>query len=222
MLVQAAAAAAEGQQYPAPALYVVATPIGNLADLTLRALHVLASVDAIACEDTRHSAALLRHFGIAKPLLAVHGHNEREAAAGVIGRLERGERVACVSDAGTPAISDPGAVLVAAVRAAGFRVVPIPGPSSALAALAVAGDASPGGFRFVVADFRRRGRRRHCKMLNIFGRPQDIVERRDAEKRGKEKTVIAECSIRNLPLCFLFLLGDSASRRSNNSFSHPQ
>ena len=149
MLVQAAAEAAGGQQYPAPALYVVATPIGNLADLTLRALHVLATVDAIACEDTRHSAALLRHFGIAKPLVAVHEHNEREAAAGVIARLARGERVACVSDAGTPAISDPGAALVAAVRAAGYRVVPIPGASSALAALAVAGDASPGGFRFV-------------------------------------------------------------------------
>ena len=134
MLVQAAAEAAGGQQYPAPALYVVATPIGNLADLTLRALHVLATVDAIACEDTRHSAALLRHFGIAKPLVAVHEHNEREAAAGVIARLARGERVACVSDAGTPAISDPGAALVAAVRAAGYRVVPIPGASSALAA----------------------------------------------------------------------------------------
>jgi 16S rRNA (cytidine1402-2'-O)-methyltransferase len=149
MLVQAAADAAGGQQYPAPALYVVATPIGNLADLTFRALHVLATADAIACEDTRHSAALLRHFGIAKPLLAVHEHNEREAAAGVIARLSRGERVACVSDAGTPAVSDPGAALVAAVREAGFRVVPIPGASSALAALAAAGDASPGGFAFV-------------------------------------------------------------------------
>ncbi|MEO8922212.1 MAG: 16S rRNA (cytidine(1402)-2'-O)-methyltransferase [Caldimonas sp.] len=149
MLVQAAAEAAGGQQYPAPALYVVATPIGNLADLTLRALHVLATVDAIACEDTRHSAALLRHYGIAKPLLAVHEHNEREAAPGVIERLARGERIACISDAGTPAISDPGAALVAAVREAGYLVVPIPGASSALAALAVAGDARPGGFCFV-------------------------------------------------------------------------
>ncbi len=149
MLVQAAADAAGAQQYPAPALYVVATPIGNLADLTLRALHVLAIVDAIACEDTRHSAALLRHFGLSKPLLAVHEHNERAAAAGVIARLARGERVACVSDAGTPAISDPGAALVAAVREAGFPVVPIPGPSSALAALAVAGDVNARGFCFV-------------------------------------------------------------------------
>ena len=134
-LVEAAALAAAGQQYPAGALYVVATPIGNLADLTLRALHVLALVDAVACEDTRHSAALLRHFAIAKPLVALHEHNERAASATVLERLARGERVAYVSDAGTPAVSDPGAELVAAVRGAGHRVVPIPGASSALAAL---------------------------------------------------------------------------------------
>ena len=149
MLVQAAALAAGDQQYPAPALYVVATPIGNLADLTLRALHVLALVDAIACEDTRHSARLLEHFGIAKPLIPAHEHNEREAAAPILVRLARGERVAYVSDAGTPAVSDPGAALVAAVRHAGHRVVPIPGASSALAALAVAGDASTDGFAVV-------------------------------------------------------------------------
>jgi 16S rRNA (cytidine1402-2'-O)-methyltransferase len=149
MLVQAAALAAGGQQYPAPALYVVATPIGNLADLTLRALHVLATVDAIACEDTRHSARLLEHFGLAKPLIAAHEHNEREAATGILLRLARGERVAYVSDAGTPAVSDPGAALVAAVRDAGYRVVPIPGASSALAALAIAGDTNSAGFAFV-------------------------------------------------------------------------
>ena len=149
MLVQAAALAAGDQQYPAAALYVVATPIGNLADLTLRALHVLALVDAIACEDTRHSARLLEHFGIAKPLIAAHEHNEREAAAPILVRLARGERVAYVSDAGTPAVSDPGAALVAAIRDAGYRVVPIPGASSALAALAVAGDANAHGFAFV-------------------------------------------------------------------------
>ncbi|HEV7577430.1 MAG TPA: 16S rRNA (cytidine(1402)-2'-O)-methyltransferase [Caldimonas sp.] len=141
--------AAAGQQYPAAALYIVATPIGNLADLTLRALHVLATCDAIACEDTRHSAALLRHFAIAKPLVAVHEHNEREAAGAVLERLGRGERVAYVSDAGTPAVSDPGAALVAATHAAGHRVVPIPGPSSALAALSAAGDAASTGFTFV-------------------------------------------------------------------------
>ena len=147
---QAAAAAAGAQHYPAGALYVVATPIGNLADITLRAIHVLALVDAVACEDTRHSAPLLRQLGIdGKALVAVHQHNEREAAAGVLARLARGERVAYVSDAGTPAISDPGAALVAAVQAAGYRVLPIPGASSAVAALSVAGDAVVGPFSFI-------------------------------------------------------------------------
>jgi 16S rRNA (cytidine1402-2'-O)-methyltransferase len=158
-LVEAAAAAAGGQQYPAAALYVVATPIGNLADLTLRALHVLATVDAIACEDTRHSAALLRHFAIAKPLIAVHEHNEHAVAGAVIERLAHGERVAYVSDAGTPALSDPGAVLVAAVREAGYRVVPIPGASSALAALSAAGDGRSAGFAFVGFLAARGGER---------------------------------------------------------------
>jgi 16S rRNA (cytidine1402-2'-O)-methyltransferase len=148
-MLQAAQAAAGAQQYPAGALYVVATPIGNLADMSLRGIHVLSLVDAVACEDTRHSAALLRHLGIDKPLLAVHEHNEREAAGDVLVRLERGERVAYVSDAGTPAVSDPGAALVAAVSAAGRRCIPLPGASSALAALCVAGDVLGRGFVFV-------------------------------------------------------------------------
>lgn len=147
--MQAAAAAAGGQQYPAGCLYVVATPIGNLADLSLRAIHVLSLVDAVACEDTRHSAPLLRHLGLDKPLLAVHEHNEREAAQAVLSRLARGERVAYVSDAGTPAVSDPGAALVAAVREAGHPVVPVPGASSAVAAMSVAGDTAAAGFHFV-------------------------------------------------------------------------
>jgi 16S rRNA (cytidine1402-2'-O)-methyltransferase len=146
--LQAAAQAAGGQQYPASTLYMVATPIGNLADITLRALHVLNLVDAVACEDTRHTAALLGHYGIHGPLLAVHQHNEREAGQAVLARLAAGERVAYVSDAGTPAISDPGARLVAATRDAGHRVMPVPGVSSATAALSVAGDAGEGGFRF--------------------------------------------------------------------------
>lgn len=149
LLLKAAEAAAGAQQYPAGALYVVATPIGNLADITLRAIHVLSLVDAVACEDTRHSAQLMRHLGLDKPLLAVHEHNEREAAQAVLARLARGERVAYVSDAGTPAVSDPGAVLVAAAQAAGYRCVPLPGASSALAALSVAGDTVTGGFEFV-------------------------------------------------------------------------
>jgi 16S rRNA (cytidine1402-2'-O)-methyltransferase len=148
-LLHAAALAAGAQQYPAGALYVVATPIGNLADLSLRALHVLALADTVACEDTRHTGALLRHLGLDKPLLALHEHNESTAAARVIGLLAEGRRVAYVSDAGTPAISDPGAALVAAVRQAGLRSVPIPGASSAVAAVSVAGDAAAPGFRFV-------------------------------------------------------------------------
>jgi 16S rRNA (cytidine1402-2'-O)-methyltransferase len=149
-LLQAAAAEAAGaQQYPAAALYVVATPIGNLADLTLRAIHVLGLVDALACEDTRVSAGLLRHLGLDKPLIALHQHNEMQAGALVLQRLQQGQRVAYVSDAGTPAVSDPGAALVAQVAAAGCRVLPIPGASSALAALSVAGDAHGSGFEFI-------------------------------------------------------------------------
>lgn len=147
-LVAAAAQAAGAQQYPTGALYVVATPIGNLADLSLRAIHVLALVDAVACEDTRVSAQLLRHLGLHKPLLALHQHNEREAAQGLIERLQRGERIALISDAGTPAVSDPGARLVAELQQAGLRCVPIPGASSTVALLSVAGDALAQGFRF--------------------------------------------------------------------------
>ncbi len=149
IIAQAAAAAAGEQHYPPGALYVVATPIGNLADLTLRAVHVLGLVDALACEDTRVSAGLLNHLGLHKPLIALHEHNEREASARVIERLARGERVAYVSDAGTPAVSDPGAALVAAVQVAGHRCVPIAGVSSVVAALSVAGDALASGFAFV-------------------------------------------------------------------------
>jgi 16S rRNA (cytidine1402-2'-O)-methyltransferase len=149
LLQQAAAAAAGGQRHAGAALYVVATPIGNLADITLRAVHVLGLVDAVACEDTRVGAQLLRHLGWHKPLLALHAHNEHEAAQAVLQRLAAGESVAFISDAGTPAVSDPGAVLVAAVAAAGHPVVPLPGPSSAVAALSAAGDTAAAGFVFV-------------------------------------------------------------------------
>ncbi len=153
----AARDAASNQHYPQGALYVVATPIGNLADITLRALHVLDLADTLACEDTRHSQALLRAYGIDKPgsrMLAVHQHNEAEAAQHVIDRLRQGQRVAYVSDAGTPAISDPGARLVAAVQASGLRVVPLPGASSITSVLSVAGigevtDADAAGFVFM-------------------------------------------------------------------------
>ena len=136
------------QHYPQGTLYVVATPIGNLADISLRALHVLQLVDCIACEDTRHTQGLLRQFGIDKTLLAVHEHNELEAAVGVVERLQRGERVAYVSDAGTPAVSDPGARLVSAVRSAALGVMPLPGASSVTTALSAVGISGDSGFVF--------------------------------------------------------------------------
>ncbi len=121
-------------------LYVVATPIGNLGDITLRAIEVLKAVDVIAAEDTRHTKPLLSQYGIAaKRLIAVHDHNERDAATGVVQLLEQGMAVALVSDAGTPAISDPGARVIAAAHAAGCTVVPIPGPSALIAAISASG-----------------------------------------------------------------------------------
>lgn len=128
---------------------MVATPIGNLADLGLRAIHVLGLVDALACEDTRITGELLHRLGLSRPLIALHQHNEATATALVLDRLGRGERVAYASDAGTPAVSDPGAALVSRVVQAGHRVIPIPGPSSVAAALCVAGDARSTGYRFV-------------------------------------------------------------------------
>lgn len=127
------------QLYPEATLYVVATPIGNAADITLRAINVLSIADAIACEDTRNTAHLLTRYGLSKELLAAHEHNEREVADKLIGRLRKGQRIALVSDAGTPAVSDPGARIVDAVRAAGLRVMPLPGASAAISALSASG-----------------------------------------------------------------------------------
>lgn len=134
---------------------MVATPIGNLADISLRALHVLQIADCVACEDTRHTQGMLRSYGLDRPggqLLAVHQHNEAEAAQQVIARLQQGERIAYVSDAGTPGVSDPGARLCAAVQAAGLRAIPLPGASSVTSAISVAGAVTPaqgeGGFVF--------------------------------------------------------------------------
>ena len=144
--------ASASQAHPPACLYVLATPIGNLADMGLRALHVLTLADALACEDTRHSQGLLRGYGIDKPssaFLALHQHNETSAAEQVILRLQSGQRVAYLSDAGTPAISDPGAKLVALVQAAGFRAIPIPGPSSVTTLLSVSGCQGDGSFVFL-------------------------------------------------------------------------
>lgn len=127
------------QSYPTATLYVVATPIGNVTDITLRALHVLLLADVVACEDTRKTGALLTRFGLNKQMLAAHQHNEREVAEKLVARLRAGERVALLSDAGTPAVSDPGARIVDAVRNAGLNVVPVPGSSAAIAALSASG-----------------------------------------------------------------------------------
>ena len=140
------------QHYPQGALYMVATPIGNTADITLRALQVLQLADTVACEDTRHTAGLLQAYGLHKPLLALHEHNEAEAAQTVVQRLQAGQRVAYVSDAGTPGVSDPGARLCAAVVAAGLRAIPLPGASSLTALLSVAGTGGHDG-RFVFQGF---------------------------------------------------------------------
>jgi len=125
------------------ALYVVATPLGNLGDIGARALEVLRGADAVACEDTRHTRRLLDHFGIRAETFSLHEHNEAAAAERLIRLLREGRSVALVSDAGTPAVSDPGARAVAAVRAAGFAVIPVPGPNAAVAALSASGLTDP-------------------------------------------------------------------------------
>jgi 16S rRNA (cytidine1402-2'-O)-methyltransferase len=136
------------QEMPVGSLYVVALPIGNAADITIRALWLLSRMNVIAAEDTRVTRPLLTRFGIDTPLVAAHQHNEREAAQQLIERLARGERVALVTDAGTPGVSDPGARVVRAALDAGYRVLPVPGASSAIAAIS-AGGLAPGPFRFV-------------------------------------------------------------------------
>ncbi|MDP1525926.1 MAG: 16S rRNA (cytidine(1402)-2'-O)-methyltransferase [Rhodocyclaceae bacterium] len=129
-------------------LFIVATPIGNLGDITLRAVETLRLAAVIACEDTRHARRLLDHYDIRAELLAVHEHNEQTATAKIIALLEAGKPVALISDAGTPGISDPGARTAAAVRTAGFRVSPLPGPNAAVSALSAAGLAD-NAFHFV-------------------------------------------------------------------------
>jgi 16S rRNA (cytidine1402-2'-O)-methyltransferase len=156
-----------------PGLYVVATPIGNLGDVTQRAVETLREADVVAAEDTRVTRGLLTHLGIGAKLVALHAHNERGAAQKVIGWLGEGKRVALVSDAGTPAVSDPGAVLVAAVRAAGHRVVPIPGPSALTTALSAAGVEADG---VVFAGFLpARGSERRERLAQLAAGPWAIA-----------------------------------------------
>jgi len=154
-------------------LQIVSTPIGNLADLSARALQVLETADAVYAEDTRHSATLLRHYGFRTPLRSLHEHNEARRIEEVIGRLAGGERLALISDAGTPTVSDPGTRLVAAVAEAGFRVEPIPGPSAVTAALAASG--LPAG-RFLFLGFApRKGREREAWMTQAVESPDTVV-----------------------------------------------
>ena len=156
------------------ALYVVATPIGNLRDISLRALDVLAGADVVAAEDTRNTSHLLKHHGIyAKQLIAVHQHNERGAAEKMVAAIQSGQSIAFVSDAGTPAVSDPGALLVQAVLAAGLRVIPIPGASAAVAALSASGLNAP---HFLFYGFLpNKSAARRTVMQDLIGHPYTLV-----------------------------------------------
>lgn len=155
------------------ALYVVATPIGNLGDISQRAIEVLSGVALIAAEDTRHSAKLLHHFGIKTPAMALHDHNERTVSESIVARLLSGEAVALVSDAGTPLISDPGYHLVAQARAAGCRVVPVPGASALLAALSASGLPSD---RFIFEGFLpAKAGAREARLQQLQGEHRTLV-----------------------------------------------
>ncbi|QOW21566.1 16S rRNA (cytidine(1402)-2'-O)-methyltransferase [Novilysobacter avium] len=154
-------------------LHIVATPIGNLSDISARALQVLGSVDAICAEDTRHTRQLLSHFAMERPLLALHQHNEEAQAGQLVARLQSGDSLALVSDAGTPLVSDPGFRLVRAARAAGIRVSPVPGACAAIAALSVAGIASD---RFAFEGFlpAKSGARRE-RLARLASEPRTLV-----------------------------------------------
>ena len=154
-------------------LYIVATPIGNLADISSRALSVLADVDCIAAEDTRHSKRLLNHYGIRSTMLALHDHNEREMAAGLLARLTSGQSIALISDAGTPLISDPGVLLVRVARAGGFREITVPGPTALISALSVSGLPTD---RFVFEGFLPvRTQARRDRLALLAGEPRTLV-----------------------------------------------
>jgi len=156
-----------------PALYVVPTPLGNLGDMTQRAIEVLRQVVWVAAEDTRHTAPLLKHIGSSARMLPAHQHNEEGAARQVIGKLTEGESVALVSDAGTPAVSDPGARLVARVREAGFRVVPLPGACAAVTALSASGLADA---HFLFYGFLpAKGKQREDVLRGLIDLPYALV-----------------------------------------------
>lgn len=219
------------QVFPAGALYVVATPIGNLADISVRALKVLSMADAVACEDTRNTGQLMTRYGLSRPLFAAHQHNEQEAAQKIIQRLRQGERIALVSDAGTPAVSDPGARIVDAVREAGLAVIPIAGASAAVAALSASG-LRPEQFHFV-GFLPAKDKQRDTALAELvpssatlvfYEAPHRIVDTVDALLRAfgpKRRVVIARelsklfeqihrCTLDEAPA---WLLGDAHRQR---------
>jgi 16S rRNA (cytidine1402-2'-O)-methyltransferase len=154
-------------------LYIVATPIGNLQDMSQRAIEILQTVNSIAAEDTRHSAYLLQHFSIKTALLSCHEHNETKRTAQLLSRLQQGESIALISDAGTPLISDPGYILVREARNLGIRVVPIPGPCAAIAALSAAGLPTD---RFVFEGFLpAKTKLRRERLMALCGEPRTII-----------------------------------------------
>ena len=163
----------EKSQHRTGELFLVATPIGNLKDITLRALEVLQSVDRIACEDTRTSGVLLSHYGITTPMSAYHTHNEAEATAQLISQLAAGNRIALISDAGTPLLSDPGARLVAACIAAGVRVTPIPGASALLSGLTISG--LPAEQFFYAGFLSSKTGARHSQLQALSAIPATLV-----------------------------------------------
>ncbi len=202
-------------------LYVVATPIGNLEDITLRALRVLKEAGRIACEDTRHTRKLLEHYGISRPLVSYHEHNEAAAAETLLACLQQGESVALVSDAGTPLMADPGYRLVAAARKQGITVTPVPGPSAALAALAASGLPTD-SFRFAGFLPAKSGARRKAleelaesrETLVLFEAPHRILESLEdiGQVLGTRRIVLA----RELTKVHEeFLSGDAASLRQD-------
>jgi 16S rRNA (cytidine1402-2'-O)-methyltransferase len=178
--LSAAQLACEGQVHPGACLYVLATPIGNLADISLRGLYLLQLADTLACEDTRHSQSLLRQYGVDKPggsWLAVHQHNEASAAEQVILRLQQGQRVVYLSDAGTPGISDPGARLVALVQQAGLRVMPLPGASSITTLMSASGCTGDDGFVFIgFLPSKATERQRQLQLMALEPRAQVFLE----------------------------------------------
>lgn len=179
-------------------LYVVATPIGNLADASARSIEVLRSVDLVACEDTRTTRTLLSSYGISTATVALHEHNERAAAAGLIDALNKGKSIALVSDAGTPGIADPGALLVAEAHCAGIRVSPVPGPSAAAAAFSAAGFPAP-GYRFAgFLPASGAARRKAIEALDgplpviLYEAPHRIARTLGelAEKLGRDRQIV--------------------------------